>query len=230
MNSVDTFKCARLKKTFTVGRCIRNQKDALAFWGPDAARYQSCPCDQGIKIRQQMEGTMSAKAICRNCGRKMAIMQDHMCGGCCGRSRGLTGEAKEAALAKAREDFMGKEPKSRGNYRPRKPKVEEKPKTDPGSGAIAAGSPLGGKTKVEEKPKEDSLASFIKERCIIEQGPDKNDHIIVLRFDDGDSALLDNVRALARRFRREPAQQILWMIDKGFDYFNDLSGEEVAHG
>src|SRR5574343_495393 len=115
MNSVDTFKCARLKKTFTVGRCIRNQKDALAFWGPDAARYQSCPCDQGIKIRQQMEGTMSAKAICRNCGRKMAIMQDHMCGGCCGRSRGLTGEAKEAALAKAREDFMGKEPKSRGN-------------------------------------------------------------------------------------------------------------------
>jgi hypothetical protein len=184
MNYVDTFKCSRLKKTFTVGRCVRNQKDALDFWGPEASKFQSCPCDQGIKIRQQMEGgVMAAKKKCRNCERVMAISQDGLCGGCFNRGKGLEGQERLEALAQAKEDFEGKPPlvckvgqgvrlggvavagqRGHGNRQPRgkaagksprKAKVEEQPKTDPASGAIDEEMPPGIIQKVEEQPKTD---------------------------------------------------------------------------
>jgi hypothetical protein len=61
------FTCGKLKITITDLNCIHKQKDALKFWGPEAEKMCSCPCDQGRKI---MEGNMpNKKGTCTNCGR-----------------------------------------------------------------------------------------------------------------------------------------------------------------
>ena len=59
--------------------------------------------------------------------------------------------------------------------------------------------------------------------------------IILLQFNDGDEALLERLRATAKRFRREPAAQILWMLQHGLIYLEKfeaghISDYEVAHG
>ena len=231
MTREDIFKCRSLKRTFTVGRCLRNQKDALVFWGPDASKYQSCPCDQGIEIRQQMEGTMGARAICRNCEREMALMQDGMCGGCFNRGKGLSGEEREKALAQAKADFQGKGPRGGGRAPrvksaappPRKAKVEGTAKKDPASGAIAPGSPLGLSPKVEGAAKKDTVSDFV-DKCLIPSDP----RTIILHFNNGDEALLEKLSATAKRFRREPAAQILWMLQHGLDYLDNLEARGVV--
>jgi hypothetical protein len=253
MNRDDVFKCLRLKSTFTVWRCVRNQIDALDFWGPNASKMQSCPCDQGIEIRQQMEGTMAARAICRNCDREMAIMQDGMCGGCFGRAKELEGSEKLIALAKARTDFMGKGPVSRGNRAPRiksaakpprKAKVEGRFQKDPASGAIASGSEQLETGKVEGiAPGLDVSGSVSTRKPDRKEGrpglgilPASDDYAappisIIINFHDPDMPLFAALEDLARKFRRNPDQQILWMIEQGIDYFNkNLRGEEVEHG
>jgi hypothetical protein len=193
---------------------------------------------------------MAGRAICRNCDREMAIMQDGMCGGCFGRTKDLEGSEKLIALAKARTDFMGKGPRCVGNRAPRKPKVERRTKKDPASGAIASagGQNIGVKVegtapghdvsdsvstrKPDRKLKEQSLADYIESEQISAritainsllppQNADNPSIIsIMVNFTDNDQALFDGLTALSRKFRRSPDQQILWMLEQGIDYFN----------
>jgi hypothetical protein len=54
MEISDTFKCSKLKSTLTVtvARCLRNQKEALEFWGAEAVKFNSCPCEKGEEFKQ----------------------------------------------------------------------------------------------------------------------------------------------------------------------------------
>jgi hypothetical protein len=186
---------------------------------------------------------MSAKKDCRNCDRNMAIMQDGLCGGCFNRAKGLKGEDREKALAQAREDFKGKGPLSGGNRIARVKTPREKAKI-PISSDIST-------RKQDRKPKNDNyhpekglgielypappgeivrLPDVQVSRDMLETFAD--DHTIVLHFDNGDEDLLKSLKTTAKRFRREPSQQILWMLQHGLldlDKFiarhvSDLSG------
>lgn len=234
MNGVDTFKCLRLKKTFTVGRCVRNQKDALDFWGPNASKFQSCPCDQGIEIRQQMEENMAAKAICKNCGREMKITQEGLCGGCFYRIRGMTGEAKVHALAQARKDFKGRGPVGPGNRKPitkvstpisaRKPDPEPPPPDLADRPATTQEKELvftPGERRVfaSDRPTTEivSVGSALESSTSATWPPPPPVGLVlsvIVYFTDGDSAIFEGLQALARKYRRNPDQQILWLLEK----------------
>jgi hypothetical protein len=222
------------------------------------------------------EGTMAARAICRNCEREMAIMQDGMCGGCFGRVKGLEGSEKLIALAKARTDFKGKGPVSRGNRAPRvkrftakpprKAKVEATAQKDPANGAIESSCSADIDPKMEgaatrpdisgadsiRKPDRNpggDLADYIESEQILarltamaskfEPAPPIS---IIINFHDQDMPLFASLQDVARKFRRSPDQQILWMLQHGLDYLDDFlarhpevsmgkfRGEEVARG
>lgn len=246
MNCVDTFKCIRMKKTFTVGRCIRNQKDALEFWGPDAGKFQSCPCDQGIEIRQQVEGIMSVRGICKNCEREMAITQEGLCGGCYGRIKGLQGEAREKALANARRDFKGKAALGPGNRKPREkvstPVSTRKPEPEPAAQTVFKVSALDHHSFAEELARNSDKIVGIINKAYSKAGVRSPLHVsgrnapgedfsilrhddsvlppapvilsVIVNFTDGDSAIFEGLQALARKYRRNPDQQILWLLEK----------------
>ncbi len=219
MNAADTFKCKKMHISMYVGKCIRNQKEALEFWGPEASRFQSCPCDQGISIKTQMEGDMAKKGTCGNCSRPdMTIHSAGMCGGCVGRALGLEGEAREAALVQAKIDFQG-----RGNLvrkrgeavkakvharRARQnkiAKVEGSVKTDPESGAIDTTRSSPADPKVEGTGLAFTIPTAMDNPSIIS---------IMVNFTAGDHVLFDGLQALAKKYRRSPDQQILWLLEK----------------
>jgi hypothetical protein len=242
MTRDEVFKCSKLKSTFTVWRCVRNQKDALDFWGPNASKFQSCPCDQGIEIRQQMEGeVMSVHKECRNCGRIMAISQDGMCGGCFNRGKHLEGQDKLEALAQAKEDFEGRGPLTTGKRGPRiiAGKKAEKPLSTKHSSrkpdrkeSTTIFSPM--PTRDDQDPKlakAFDLPDVQVSRDIVETFAA---YQIILHFDDGDEKLYAGLKALARKYRRTPDQQLLWLLEHELTNEGYLLLEadrtEAAHG
>lgn len=137
----------------------------------------------------------------------MTIHSFGMCGGCVFRVKGLTAGTPEydAALAQAKIDFQGQGNLVRKRGETVKAKVRKRRNVEAGvtvereSGAIDAEKQLQFAPKVEGSP-------------ILTQLP-RPDNSILLCFNDGDEGLLDKLKETARRHRREPDQEILWMIE-----------------
>ncbi len=67
------FRCQKLNAEISIERCIRNQREALEFFGAEASRFQSCPCSRGEELRM-------AERKCESCGR--LIYSGHICSVC----------------------------------------------------------------------------------------------------------------------------------------------------
>ena len=109
----------KISQAMTPERCLRNQRDAQAYFGAEAAKFGSCPCDRGVKVKEPVnpkveetiktdpecgveEKKMSKVGTCRNCGRVMTISGDGLDGRCYQAAKGLVGEEREKALAEVK--------------------------------------------------------------------------------------------------------------------------------
>ena len=64
-------KCRLSRDGMPIHRCIHNQKEALRFFGPEAERFGSCPCDKGRENMKIWEEGMATKiGNCPGCGRE----------------------------------------------------------------------------------------------------------------------------------------------------------------
>ena len=124
MELSDTFKCAKLHSTITVRRCLLNQREAIEFWGAEAVKFNSCPCEKGEEIKEG--GEMEAKrGTCNNCLRQdMAIQKrgdfGDLCASCGAAVVGLSGSMAESALAEKKEKYKGKGKLGPGRHAVRK--------------------------------------------------------------------------------------------------------------
>lgn len=112
-------------------------------------------------------------------------------GGCFGRCKGLTGEDREKALAKAKKDFTVGAMKKITSI------VVDKPKS--AQSEHIAGEDIEHGTLVyasKGSPTESSGA------------------LITVVFDAEDVKLYDKLAAVSKKNRRSPDQQILWMIEE----------------
>lgn len=222
MHKYQEIKCRKLDRTMTAGKCLRLQEEAEGFYGKEkASRCGSCPCEQGLEIRREIEMAQNKRRECRNCKRVMVIAQDGLCGGCWCRTKGLSGKEKDEALAKAKADFGGVPEGERAPQRKffRGPKV--KPEAAPDSMA-EVGSMLTERGFLELL--KDASA---KHPGLIEKPPMAFEALpadhpaanmpllsIIVNFTDGDGPLFDGLMALGKKYRRSPDQQILWLLEK----------------
>lgn len=245
MTKHDEFKCVRLGRTMTAGKCLRLQEEAEGFYGKDkAARCGSCPCEQGLEIRREIEMAQNKRRECRNCKRVMVIAQDGLCGGCWCRTKGLTGAAYDEALAKAKADFGGVPEGERAPQRKfyRGPQVKPQA-ADPGAPAEAGGllteedfsellneesakhrsltkkpqegadlNPVQGENPTTSLPSYDLRLPIFCER--VGDPSRKRFPIIIVPFEDGDGRVYDALLKLGRKYRRDPHQQLLWLLEK----------------
>lgn len=218
MTEYEEFKCARLNRTMTAGKCLRLQKEAEDFFGADkAGKCTTCPCPQGDRIREELMRKKKGKRICRNCGRMMAIAQDNLCGGCFTRTKGLTGEKLAEEMEKAARDFGGVPEGQRAPQRKYYRGPQVKPQAAPESEYEQPKEVVEAKPGQGEKPTA-SLPSYdlrLPISCTRVGDPsNKIFPIIILPFDGGDRPIYDAVVKLALRYRRDPYQQILWLLEK----------------
>jgi len=230
MNRYQEIKCRKLDRTMTAGKCLRLQEEAEGFYGKDkAARCGSCPCEQGLEIRREIEMAQNKRRECRNCKRVMVIAQDGLCGGCWCRTKGLTGAAYDEALAKAKADFGGVPEGERAPQR----KFYRGPQVKPQAADAEYAKPA---EIVEphpgpiEKPPEDVEATPTPGWKW--QGPYSNHNrfwglpgdlwliageempAILVPFHDEDCRVYDALIKLSLKYRRDPYQQILWLLEK----------------
>lgn len=192
----DTFDCPVRMTTISYDRCINNMREIVSQYDRIhlAAAGATCPCDTGRKIAKHFieEESMGKIGTCRNCGREgMSIAQEGLCGGCFGRCKGLTGEDREKALAKAKKDFTVGAMKKITSI------VVDKPKS--AQSEHIAGEDIEHGTLVyasKGSPTESSGA------------------LITVVFDAEDVQLYDKLAAVSKKNRRSPDQQILWMIEE----------------
>jgi hypothetical protein len=170
----------------------------------------------------------------------MAVMKEGMCGGCCGRVKGLEGSDKLIALAKAREDFKGKGPVGPGNRKPRvkiagKPprkakmegtashpdisgadstrKVDRKAVTLPSPRRVKTGL---NKDVLAESEARATLGILSDDDLAFAAAPTEDNPAIIsimVNFTDSDHAIFEGLQALGRKYRRSPDQQILWLLE-----------------
>ena len=112
----ETFHCKKLNNEISIGKCIRNQKEAIEFFGPDAAKYQSCPCDLGEEMKQMMRK-------CDDCGR--IIYAGHICSICKRNKQEILdttkiGEPENSGKQPVKAEESGKEPAKPAAKRKRK--------------------------------------------------------------------------------------------------------------
>lgn len=212
--------------------------------GPSKAEPAAAPASDAAKpaekkTRAQSTEKKPRRRPCDNCGRNLFIVAHGRCFTCERAAVGYSGDALTAALAEFKRRIDAGEIRKGGPGRrakqidaPKaaiKPKVEGSVKTDPGSGAIDAAGTLGPAPKVE------GLAFL----------PDSPLWVfsVIVNFVDDDQGILDGLQALARKYRRTPDQQLLWLLEKelhnerliesGLEYGWKTRSElkkEVSHG
>ena len=112
MALTDTFKCSKLHTTITVSRCLRNQKEALEFWGAEAVKFNSCPCEKGEELKGGDGDMPRERGTCENCNREDMAVQRRggklLCASCGGATTGLNPSAAALALAEKKKKYEGK--------------------------------------------------------------------------------------------------------------------------
>lgn len=215
MNKYQEIKCKKLDRTMTAGKCLRLQDEATETFGANAGKCTSCPCDQGVEIRREIEMAQNKRRECWNCKRIMSISQEGLCGGCFNRIKGKAGEERDEALALAAEQFGGLPPGKRGPQRP----YVKGPRVKP---VIQDAEKRGGiLTQDEFLHQVDEVAA--KHPGLTFEPVPVPDHpglkevpllSVIVNFTDGDGPLFDGLMKLGRKYRRTPDQQILWLLEK----------------
>ena len=211
--------------------------------GPSKAEPAAAPASDAAKpaekkTRAQSTEKKPRRRPCDNCGRNLFIVAHGRCFTCERAAKGLSGLALAVALIEVKRRIDAGEIRKGGPGRrakqidaPKaaiKPKVEGSVKTDPGSGAIVSG------LKQLLAPKVEGLA-FLPDSTLV--------FSVIVNFVDDDQGILDGLQALARKYRRTPDQQLLWLLEKelhnerliesGLEYGWKTRSElkkEVSHG
>jgi hypothetical protein len=228
MTATETFKCHKLKTSITVGRCIRNQKEAVEFFGPDASRYESCPCDQGLEkknatmitgspcgakpvIIETGEGTMGNRKeiACKNCGFVGPTKGLELCFRCYDTQNNAKKKGRDACealrLAKIRRQEGTRIRRVASQYK--KPVEVVEVGNLPGQPAL-------------------SFLPAMPDKMPALQGT--GEPFIVVSFSPNDNALFDGLQALARKYRRTPDQQLLWLLEHEMTHQRVLSeGDKI---
>ena len=176
---------------------------------------------------------MSIKGPCRNCGRVLCIIADGCCFVCRQAGKGLAGEEKAAALAAVKAKIeSGTMRKGGGRRGPRKAaqevapapaggrikkNVEERATKEQKSGAIDAG------ILQDRKPKVEGKMRFAPAR-----NPEGTPVICLGFAEKRDREIYNVVIAMAARLRREPEQQILWMLQNAIEHEAGILAEAGA--
>jgi len=230
LDSATMFTCQKFNTTMLKSVCIRRQTKGVQYSHdtpiktiPDGCR----DCEQGKNIKDSKEvKVMRQRGICTNCERPdMALFSpDDMCGSCqTARYEAEPGKEKEA-LAAAREKYRGKPKLRRG----RQVKIKEK-REKPGP------KPRTVVTKTVAIPHDDTIPSGVlgisaaakTDMALVQLL--KEGVSIIIRFEtDEDRKLLKTIEAIAKRQRRTPDQQILWMCQCEIDLQGDLMKEATA--
>lgn len=246
MTITETFKCQKLKTSITVGRCIRNQKEAVEFFGPDASRYESCPCDQGLEKKNATMTTGSpcgAKpVIIETGGETMGNRKEITCKNC-----GFVGPTKGLELCFRCYDTQNYAKKHGGNVnealrlanirrqegtRIRRVASQYKKPVE----VVEVGNLLPAKlsrrktTRIIEGdiPGQRALSFLpaMPDKMPALQGT--GEPFIVVSFSPNDNALFDGLQALARKYRRTPDQQLLWLLEHEMTHQRVLSeGDKI---
>ena len=168
-------------------RCRMKRKEDVKFWGDRSKQMIGCPC-------QRMGEDMAKVGKCNNCERPEAKMADkaEICFNCLRHAQNTKGEERVKKLAEAKALYGALMPGERLHMVPRVKKLERKaPKKK--SLPPAAATPESAPPSTERKalPK----------------------NSILLVFGDRDHKLYQSIISDATKFRREPDQHILWMIE-----------------
>jgi hypothetical protein len=189
LDNPEYFRCEPMRATIRKQVCIDRQ-EAVRRNGEGNCVYLSCQdCDQGKGIKGEADMAKSRVGVCGNCKREIYILQGEMCGSCVRRAKGLAGELRERALAKARVDFKGQ---GRMNSK-RGEEVKAR---------LAASYP---------KPEEVVEAQITDAKLFFADPPFATNMTLAF-VDDTDKAVLEHIKTEARRLRRTPDQQAIWML------------------
>jgi len=160
------------------------------------------------------EESMSKIGTCRNCDRALSIVADGCCYLCYRAGKGLEGEEKAAALATVKAKI--------GSGTMRKGGGRRGPKTAAGKAAP------GGKAPKPPRPVPDRpTPGFILAEARVPEGTLS----ISLDFIEAcDRKLYDALLEQARRLRRTPKQQILWILQNAIEQETSLLAEASGRG
>ncbi len=171
-----TFNCRILSVgRMPISRCLQNQEGSVAFWGDleMAMRCESCPCDQGLKIKEDMDKMANKKGTCTNCGRFKTLMgATGLCGVCHKYAGKKAGIDRERALEDAIDHIRERAEQFVGQH-------------------------------YQEDDTEPSLP------MPMETGV----NLIIPFKTERDMDLYRKLESIAEGNRREPEQQVLWMLE-----------------
>lgn len=166
------------------------------------------PWRSTARSMEKTEESMAKTGPCANCKRILSIIGEGCCFVCYKAGKGLVGEAKDIARAaiKAKIEAGGLRRSGRsgkGRGKPNKPwRPAPLPDDLPDDGLIP-------------DPGEKSGAAGRTARRFVLGEASVPDGVLLIKVDfsdDRDRKIYDAVIAMARRLRREPEQQILWML------------------
>lgn len=205
-----TFVCKKLKLSITPQRCIRNQREALQFWGPEASKFNSCPCKTGLEIQEEENG-MAKRGKCTNCGREpLNIIGVHnLCSSCYTAAGDKTGEYREAALKDAA--IRLNDPKNGRSVNSAKRRMDGDEKQEDIRDLVGVESLLNNEQMNKEVKQTDEVKKVYVDPPIPVPVPWK---VISLAFvTDADMKLYEKILSLAALDRRVPDQEIMIMLE-----------------
>ena len=199
-----TFKCHKLNNQMSVSRCLANQAKGLALFGPNAGKYQTCPCDQGIKIKEENQmGTAAVKKHCEDCGR--TIYNGRFCSAC-------ATKIKKRPLVICKE--CGREMPHQGQGMCGKcySKLVRRPKLRAAKEKAKTTEPAPIYDPFLDAPVPDPKPEKFVVVPVKAKEPEPAPVLSLPIADDLDRKVLEFINSEARRCRRTPEQQAMWML------------------
>ena len=199
----DTVKCPMLGMTIKMSRCNLTSKQELEFWGPNAAQFnRGCPCDK-------REATIMAKRNCEGCGR--TVYGKRWCNNCRPDGKEKGEEGKETMAPKKKVEKAGL--LTTEEFCKQVDEVAAKHPALPDNGDKAPEPKEAARKNKQEALKEAAPAPIVKTT-------------VVLEFrDEVDLGILDYIDKEAKRCRRTPEQQVLWILQS---HLPEMNGREAA--
>ena len=202
----DTVKCPMLGMTIKMSRCNLTSKQELDFWGPNAAQFnRGCPCNK-------REATIMAKRNCEGCGR--TVYGKRWCNNCRpdGKEKGEEGKETMAPKKKVEkagllttEEFCKQVDEAAAKY-------PDLPKNGDSDGLLSDAKKTVADVKSPSKP-------------IPIPAPEPRVTLVLKFYNNDDLDILDFIGKEAKRCRRTPDQQVLWMLQS---HMPAMNGREAA--
>lgn len=234
----DTVKCPMLGMTIKMSRCNLTSKQELEFWGPNAAQFnRGCPCNK-------REATIMAKRNCEGCGR--TVYGKRWCNNCRpdGKEKGeeeivITEKKIEATTGTgtpvvAVQTAPAPEPKEgdrdKNGKLMKRCRICNEVKVHHGQGLCSGcfwrhvKKPANAAAR---KNKQEALKEVVSAPIPIDLvlGPPLKATVVLEFRDEVDLGILDYIDKEAKRCRRTPEQQVLWILQS---HLPEMNGREAA--